>query len=177
MTLTIRRATADDGAALAELATRTFRDTFGADNTPEDLAMHLESAYGVTQQAREIADPTIHTLVADDGGVLVAFAQLHRGRAPESVTGPEPIELMRFYVAMGWHGRGLAQQLMSRAVDVAKEAGAETLWLGVWERNPRAIAFYRKMGFVDVGSHVFVVGTDPQTDRIMVRPLAGMGAE
>ncbi|MFN0097433.1 MAG: GNAT family N-acetyltransferase [Gemmatimonadaceae bacterium] len=64
---------------------------------------------------------------------------------------------------------------MAQVVDAARHAGAEPLWLGVWERNPRAIAFYRKFGYADVGAHVFVVGTDPQTDRIMTRPLAGMG--
>ena len=64
---------------------------------------------------------------------------------------------------------------MSQVIDAARRDGAITLWLGVWERNPRAIAFYRKAGYVDVGAQVFVLGTDPQTDRIMTRPLVGMG--
>lgn len=176
MTPTIRRATAADAAALAELAARTFRDTFVADNRPEDLVLHLATAYGPVQQARELADPTIHTLVADDAGTLVAFAQLRTGHAPTCVTGPAPIELWRFYVAADWHGRGLAHSLMAQVIDAARTAGAATLWLGVWERNPRAIAFYHKAGYVDVGAHVFVVGTDPQTDRILVKSLAHQGA-
>ena len=129
---------------MAELAARTFRDTFGADNRPDDLALHLASAYGPAQQARELADPNIITLVAEDGGALVAFAQLRRGAPPASVVGPAPIELWRFYLGAAWQGRGFAQQLMAQVVDAAKHAGAATLWLGVWERNPRAIAFYRK---------------------------------
>ena len=162
-------------AALAALAERTFRDTFGADNRPEDLALHLATYYGAEQQAREIADPTIITLVADSAGGLVAFAQLRRGAAPACVTGAAPIEIQRFYVASEWHGRGLAQALMAQALDTARDAGAETVWLGVWERNPRAIAFYTKAGYVDVGSHTFVVGTDPQTDRILTRSLGRDG--
>ena len=172
MTPTIRHATPAEAPALAELAARTFRDTFGADNRPEDLAQHLATAYGPEQQAREIADPGITTLVAEQDGTLVAFTQLRRGAPPAAVRGPAPVEIWRFYLAAAWHGRGLAQQLMAAAIEAAEAAGARTLWLGVWERNPRAIAFYRKAGFVDVGSQLFVVGTDPQTDRLMERSLA-----
>lgn len=174
MTPSIRPARPTDAAALAELAARTFRDAFGADNRPDDLALHLATAYGLTQQSRELADPDIITLLADDDGTLVAFAQLRRGASPASVSGPAPIELWRFYVAAEWQGRGVAQQLMAQVADAARNAGAATIWLGVWERNPRAIAFYRKAGYTDVGAHVFVVGTDPQSDRIMTRPLAGV---
>ena len=111
------------------------------------------------------------TLVADVAGTLVAFAQLRGGAAPTCVTGPAPIEIQRFYLAAEWHGRGLAQTLMAQALDTARAAGAQTIWLGVWERNPRAIAFYRKAGYADVGAHSFVVGTDKQTDRILTRSL------
>lgn len=176
MTPTIRRATRADVPALAELAARTFRDTFAADSHPDDLALHLATSYGTTQQARELDDPAITTLVADSDGALVAFAQLRRGVPPAAVVGAAPMELWRFYVAAHWHGRGLAQQLVAQVVATAIAAGAETIWLGVWERNPRAIAFYRKSGFVDVGEQLYVVGTDPQTDRVMARPLAIVGA-
>ena len=176
MTPTIRRASTADAAALATIAARTFRDTFGADNRPEDLALYLATAYGAEQQSRELTDPAMLTLVAERDGALVAFAQLRRGVAPGCVTGPAPIELWRFYLTAEWHGRGLAQQLMSRVIDAARDLHAATLWLGVWERNPRAIAFYRKAGYVDVGAHTFLLGTDPQTDRILTRPLATAGA-
>jgi GNAT superfamily N-acetyltransferase len=171
MTPSIRLATQSDAAELAALAARTFRDAFGADNRPEDLELHLTTSYGLAQQSQEIADPNIITLVADLDRELVAYAQLRSGSTPSCVTGPAPIELSRFYVTAAWHGRGLAQQLMQRVLDAALDANAATLWLGVWERNPRAIAFYAKAGYVEVGSHTFVVGTDPQTDRILTRPL------
>jgi len=172
MSTIIRRGIVTDASALAELAARTFRETFAADNTPDDIALHIARAYGVEQQARELADPDLVTLLMDIDGDLAGFAQLHRGAAPACVDGETPIELWRFYVAQAWHGRGLAQQLMQRVESAAAESGARTLWLGVWERNARAIAYYRKSGFTDVGSHVFVVGSDPQTDRIMVRAVA-----
>jgi ribosomal protein S18 acetylase RimI-like enzyme len=172
MDITIRRAVSADAVGLAHLAARTFRDTFAADNDPENIALHLAQAYGPLQQGRELADPSITTLLAFAGNQLVAYTQLRRGKAPICVAGDEPIELWRLYVAREWHGRGVAQDLM-RAVELeARRAGARTLWLGVWEHNQRAQAFYRKDGFVDVGWHVFTVGSDVQTDRIMVRPVA-----
>ncbi len=172
MTAVIRRASLADAESLGELAVRTFCDTFAADNTPEDVAAYLESAYTVTQLARDLADPAITTLVADADGALVAFAQLRAGAAPDCVRGPAPIELWRFYVAKEWHGRGLAQRLMDEVIATALRANTATLWLGVWEHNARAIAYYRKAGYTDVGAQVFMLGSDRQTDRVMMRPIS-----
>jgi diamine N-acetyltransferase len=152
---------------LAELAAATFRDAFGADNRPEDLALHLARSYGVPQQSAELAHPAITTLLAFVGAELVGYAQLRQGLPPPCVTPARPIELWRFYVVRPWQGRGVAQTLMASVVAAARERGGAVLWLGVWERNPRAQAFYRKSGFTDVGSQMFLVGTDAQTDRVM----------
>ena len=165
----IRAGRASDAAALAEFAARTFRDAFAAGNRPEDLALHLSRSYCTHQQQRELEDPDISTLLAESADGLVGYAQLRRGPAPGCVIGESPVELMRFYVAREWQGRGLARRLMQAVDEEAARIGARTLWLGVWEVNERAKAFYRKCGFADVGSHIFVVGTDPQTDRLMAR--------
>jgi diamine N-acetyltransferase len=165
--VTVRLGTPADAAALAELAAATFRDAFGADNRPEDLALHLTRSYGIAQQTAELSDPAITTLLAFVDGALAGYAQLRPGRAPACVTASHPIELWRFYVARDWHGRGLAQKLMADVVAAARGRNSGVLWLGVWERNPRAQAFYKKSGFVAVGSQTFLVGTDEQTDRVM----------
>jgi ribosomal protein S18 acetylase RimI-like enzyme len=169
--LTIRHAVAADAAPLAAFGERTFRVTFAADNDARDLDMYLAEAYNAAQQAAEIADPSFLTLIAELAGMMAGFAQLRDGAAPSCVEGPMPVELLRFYVDHAFHGRGIAQSLMNNTYAEARRRGARTLWLGVWERNERAKAFYRKCGFVDVGSHIFVVGSDPQTDRLMVRVL------
>jgi ribosomal protein S18 acetylase RimI-like enzyme len=161
-----------DAQALAELAARTFIDTFTANTHPDDMTTYVAEAYGAAQQGRELADPHIATLLVEVDGELAGYAQLRRKAAPACVAGEQPIELWRFYVAQGWHGRGIAPQLMQAVEHDARRAGAKTLWLGVWEQNERAKAFYRKCGFVDVGSHIFLVGSDPQTDRIMVRAVS-----
>lgn len=169
--IVIRRAVADDAPRLAELARRTFVETFGPDNTPEDMALHVAKAFGPAIQLREIRDDTMVTLLAELGTTLVGFAQVRRTPHPDCVTGPLPVELLRFYVDRPFHGRGIAQSLMRAVEQVARDLGGRTLWLGVWERNPRAIAFYTKCGFVDVGEHAFVFGTEEQSDRVMAHPL------
>jgi ribosomal protein S18 acetylase RimI-like enzyme len=174
MSIMIRTGVATDATALAELAARTFRETFAADNRPGDMALHAAQAYGTSQQQRELIDPDIVTLLVEVERQLAGYAQLRSGVPPACVTGEEPVELWRFYIAQPWHGRGIAQALMRRVELEAYRRGGRTLWLGVWERNERAKAFYHKNGFTDAGSHVFMLGTDAQTDRILVRPLPSM---
>jgi diamine N-acetyltransferase len=168
----IRRGTPADAAPLAEFGARTFRETFAADNTVEDMAKHLASAWSPSLQEAELRDPLLDTLLAvDSGGALAGFAQLRAAHAPACVPTRKPIELKRFYVDRPWQGRGLARELMAEVERVARRNGARELWLGVWERNQRAQAFYRKCGFEKVGTQIFVVGDDPQTDHVMLRSL------
>jgi diamine N-acetyltransferase len=171
LTVRIRPAGAPDAPWLAALAERTFRETYTAHNTPDDMERYVTGHFGPARQEAELRDSRMITLVAEDDGRAAGYAQLARGAAPESVTGPAPMEIVRFYVDRPWHGRGLAQTLMAAAVEAARAAGARTLWLGVWERNERAIAFYRKSGFVDVGTQTFVLGIDHQRDLVLARSL------
>lgn len=170
---TILTATPDDAAALAEFAERAFRDAFGRDNSPSDIAHYVGHTYGEDKQRAEISDDRRVVLLARTADAVVGYAQLSSGATPPEVTVTPAMELERFYIGRDWHGRGLAQRLMQRTVQVASQSRAAALWLGVWERNARAIAFYRKSDFVDVGCKLFVLGNDRQTDRIMCRILRG----
>ena len=165
----IRKADITDASDLAKLQERTFRDTFEASNTPEDLDLHCKAHYGEEIQRRELLDPGVEVLVCEHDGELVAFVQLRTEKPPSCVSAQRPVEIQRFYVAKDWHGKGLAQDLMTLAIERAEQRGADQIWLGVWEHNPRAIAFYRKWGFSDVGDHIFPLGTDPQRDIVMTR--------
>jgi GNAT superfamily N-acetyltransferase len=167
----IRPGTVRDAAALADLAARTFADTFEGDNSAADMQAHLSQTYGVAQQTAELTNPAVITLLAEAGDRLVGYAQVRRSTSPPCVQPPDAIELHRFYVDAPAHGTGLAQRLMDAVRTAARAAGADHLWLGVWERNARAIRFYAKCGFVDVGSHDFVLGADRQIDRVMVAPV------
>ena len=171
--MTVRRATADDAAALAAFGRRVFGATFGPENDPADLAAYLEETYVESRQRAEIGDPAIDTILADDRGVIIAFAQVREVPPGEGVHGPHPMELWRFYVDPQFHGRGVAHTLLEAAEDAARRRGARTLWLGVWERNLRAQAFYRKQGFAVVGAHTFMLGSDAQRDLVMAKALPG----
>ena len=172
---TIRRATVADAAMVAELAARTFEETFATQNRPEDMEAHRARTYGEALQRREIEDPNGVTLlieqVVEQEGEAIGYAQLRRGHSPACFPCDAPVEIGRFYVAREWHGRGVAQALMSAVRAAARTLGGTVLWLGVWERNPRAIAFYAKCGFRDVGSQPYIVGSDVQTDRVMVQDI------
>ena len=169
-----------DAGALSRLGATTFRETFEGDNTPDDMARYLAEAFTFEKQAAEIADAAHLTLLAErfaESGEaeLVGYAQLVDGPVPEAVSGAAALELKRLYVARAWHGRRVAQALMDAAIDAARARGAQTLWLGVWERNPRAVAFYAKYGFARVGEHTFALGSDAQTDWLLARSLTSVG--
>ena len=169
--LTIRRGAAEDAGLLAELGARTFSEAFAADNTLEDMAAYLASAFSPAQQAAELADPHCLFQIAETNGVAVGYAMLRSGNAPNGVTGEKPIELVRLYVSRESLGSGAGAALMQACIDEAKQRDYETLWLGVWEHNHRARAFYRKWNFIEVGKHVFQLGNDPQTDILMQRSI------
>ena len=165
----IRHAEAHDAAALADLAERTFRMTFAPHNSDANMQAHCDRTYGTAFQAAEIADPARVTVVADDKGMLVGYAQLRLDRPTPCVVAARPAEIQRIYVDAPWHGRGIAQALMASMLEHARIAGADRVWLGVWEHNPRARRFYEKSGFALAGDHAFVLGHEVQRDVVMSR--------
>ena len=171
-TITLRRAEAADAAALAAFAESTFRETFAHANSEVDLSLHCTKNFSAAIQGVEIADPRTIIFLAEHDAKLAGFAQLVLGRPVDCVHADRPSELFRIYVAGEWHGKGVSIRLLLSTLEAARRAGSDYLWLGVWERNAKAIAFYRKVGFESVGEHEFLLGRDPQRDLIM-----GLGLE
>jgi GNAT superfamily N-acetyltransferase len=167
----IRPAVASDAATLTQLGERTFRDTFAADNRPEDMEAFLSSHYRPELQAAELADPGNLYLLAEVAGTPAGFALLGDRPIEKGVPGERPLMLVRLYVDRPFLGARVGAALLQRCVDIARERGHDVLWLGVWERNTRAIAFYSRWGFADVGEMVFTLGSDPQRDRVMALQL------
>jgi diamine N-acetyltransferase len=169
--LTIRYANLDDASLLTELGARTFSEAFAAENTSEDMADYLASSFNLRQQTAELSDPVVTCLIAEIDGVAAGYAQLRAGEPEAGIKGARPVELVRLYVSREWLGRGVGEALMRACLDEARRAGHETIWLGVWEQNGRARAFYRKWDFDVVGEHIFQLGSDSQTDILMERPV------
>jgi diamine N-acetyltransferase len=164
---TLRPALPADAPSLAVLAERTFRDAFGDRNSPANMDLHCAKAFGSEIQQREIGDRDLVTTIAEIDHLMVGYSQLRLLHAYASVAAERPAELNRIYVVAEWHGRGVARDLMQHALDTVASAGCDCLWLGVWEHNPKAMAFYRKFGLEVVGSHAFMLGDEHQRDVIM----------
>lgn len=170
--ITTRVAGVDDAALLTELARSSFIDTFESGNTPENMRLYLASAFGESIQRSELSDSRHTVFLAERNGEIVGYAMLRNGPAPECVKDPDAIEIVRLYSVKHHIGAGIGATLMQRCLDEAARLGKSSVWLGVWEHNPRAIAFYRRWDFSDVGAHTFQLGNDRQTDRVMSRRVA-----
>jgi ribosomal protein S18 acetylase RimI-like enzyme len=172
----IRHATNSDAAVLADLGARTFAQTFAVYNTPEDMAEYLAKSFSPSIQAEELATLgctflILETLTEDQSWLPVGFVRMQAGPAPDCISGANPIELVRIYVLQECIGKGEGSRLMQASIDEARSSEHDVLWLGVWEKNERAIPFYQKWGFETVGTHEFILGSDHQTDYLMQRQV------
>lgn len=163
----LRYGTTDDAKMLSELGARTFYDTFAGDNTPENMDAYLKKSFSPEIQLDELSQPDVVFLIAETEGTPAGYAQLILNSSDESLKGARPLEIRRIYAPQEYLGRGVGKELMLATLNEAKKRGCDCVWLGVWEKNQRAIDFYKKWGFREVGAHVFSVGDDPQSDFVM----------
>jgi len=167
----IRLATIEDAALLAELGAVTFFETFATSTSEADMAQYLAASFSPDLQRAELADKQNTGLIAEINNVAAGYAVLREGTPPDQNDAPDSIELARLYAKKEWHGRGVGATLMQACIDEAREQGFKELWLGVWEHNARAQAFYHKWQFEKFGEHIFHLGGDPQNDFLMRRQL------
>ena len=168
----IRYATVADANLLAELGAKTFRDTFARDNTPKNIDAYLRTSFSPTIQLRELSEAEVLFLIAESEGKPAGYAQLVMNSKDEAIKGLHPLELRRIYALKEYLGKGVGKELMRATIEEARQRGCDSVWLGVWEENRRAIDFYRKWGFQVVGSHTFTLGEDPQNDFVMELELS-----
>ncbi len=154
-----------DAPGLLELALRTTIETFAHHNDPINFQKYLDETHRLDVFLKEIADENARYLLGDRDGKPAAYARLRWGRAPDCIDDPAAMEIEKFYVDKPFHGQGVAAAMMQQCLDFARERNHRTIFLGVWEHNHRAIAFYtKKWGFERCGEHVFMVGDDPTID-------------
>lgn len=167
----IRIAQLEDAAALSEIGARTFIDSFSEHNTPEDMTAYITSSFSLEQITKELNNPRNRFLLASKEKEVIGYAKLAENRPPDSVRGGNPLELARIYVDRPFIGKGVGAALMQAAITYATRVGRDMLWLGVWQKNPRAIEFYTRWGFQQVGEQTFQLGSDLQDDFVLALPL------
>ena len=173
--LTIRRADDGDADLLADLGRRTFYETFAASNKAEDMDAYSGAAFAIDRVAGELRREATAFFVAETPTGAVGFAKLEASGPPPCVTGLSPVRLHKLYVSADAIGTGVGAALMRFGIDWARGAGHESMWLGVWEHNHRARAFYERWGFIPVGTETFRLGSDDQVDLLMELRLAEVG--
>jgi len=167
-----RPARPEDAALLAELGASTFAETFERANTPENFAAYMAAAFGEAIQREELADPDTTVFFAERDADVVGYVMLRERTPPASLGLEDALEIARLYARKHALGSGVGAALMQRAIAEAAGRGKDALWLGVWDRNERALRFYESWGFHRSGTQPFLLGTDLQTDLVMVRRLA-----
>ena len=169
--ISIRPCTTKDIETIVFLGRKTFRDTFGAVNTEENMQMFLDSAYTVEKITTEFAEPGSVFFIAEVRSVPCGFAKIRTSHTPEELVGQGAMEIERIYAINDFIGKGIGAKLMKTCLDYAKEHGFKVVWLGVWEHNLYAIDFYKKWEFTFFSQHTFMVGNDAQTDLLMKRKV------
>ena len=154
---------------------QTFRDSYAADNRPEDVEAYLAEAFTPRRQARELAEAGSVFLIAEIAAQAAGYARLLDAPAPGFIRARHPLKLERIYVHSAWIGQGVGPALMAACIAEARRRIADGIWLGVWEHNPRALRFYRKWGFTQAGTQSFRLGSERQRDLVLWRPLETAG--
>ncbi|MBT2659083.1 GNAT family N-acetyltransferase [Bacillus sp. ISL-18] len=171
MTLTIKKCTHDDLAMLQEISYETFNETFKHQNSPENMNAYLEKAFNLNQLEKELANSSSQFYFVYVNSEVAGYLKVNTNEAQSEEMGDESLEIERIYIRNKFQKHGLGKFLFNKAMEIAMERNKKKIWLGVWEKNENAIAFYKKMGFVQSGAHSFYMGDEEQIDFIMIKTL------
>ena len=161
----------EDAELIAEVAETTFRETYAADTPPAEMERHVSLAFARGQIEQELAEPASAFFLATVDGAVAGFLKINRGRAQSELRDDAGVEVESLYVLRRFQGQRIGRQLLDRALEEARTGGASYVWLGVWERNEKAIRFWKRQGFVEFGAHPFRFGRVEHTDVMMRREL------
>lgn len=171
MEIRLRYATKEDAALIADISHETFYETFIAQNRPEDMEKFLREQFTKGRLMLEVGAAENTFLLAYHKEELAGYVKLRDGKVPLALPGLRALELARLYARSGFIGTGVGKTLMQASIDMAIEKDKEALWLGVWEKNLRAIEFYTRWGFEKFDETDFLLGDDVQRDWLMVKKL------
>jgi diamine N-acetyltransferase len=168
---TCRQAKLDDLAVIQYIGRLTFEETFAPFNSPENMTSYLAERFSEKQLESELVNPNSQFFLALDNDKAVGYLKVNVAGAQTEYQEPNGLEIERIYVRENYHGKGVGLDLLKRALEIAGIEGKNYVWLGVWEKNHRAIRFYQKHDFRVVDRHEFSLGDEVQLDYIMRREL------
>jgi len=171
MIMTIKECMLEDLRELQKISVETFTETFKDQNSLEHLNAYLERAYNLDQLEQELANRSSQFFFVYYTQEVAGYLKVNTDEAQSEAMGADSLEVERIYVKKKFQKHGLGKQLLNKALEIALEQKKKKIWLGVWEENVNAIAFYQKKGFVQSGTHSFYMGDDEQVDLIMSQTL------
>ncbi|SEB39124.1 hypothetical protein SAMN04489761_0388 [Tenacibaculum sp. MAR_2009_124] len=163
----IKKVNIRDIEKLKEIGKRTFFETFASDNSEENMKEYLKNAFSTEKLKEEVSTPNTQFYFAQLNGNIIGYLKINFQQSQTEIKDKNALEIERIYVLQEFHGKQVGQLLYEKAFELAEEKRVEYIWLGVWEKNPRAIRFYEKNGFVTFDKHIFTLGNDEQTDIMM----------
>ena len=171
MSLAIREATIEDAWLIANISHQTFYETFAAHNSEKDMDKFLTQQFTKGRLMMEVGAKGNTFLLAYHGAEVAGYVKIRDERIPLSMGNTSALEIARIYAMANQIGKGVGSVLMQSCIDIAKQRNKEWLWLGVWEKNQRAIEFYTKWGFVKFDETDFLLGDDIQRDWLMKKKI------
>lgn len=165
--ISIKKVGIEELAALQTISRETFAQTFDAHNSPEDMQYYLNTSFATDKLKSELSNPESEFYFAKAGDTVIGYLKVNVGSAQTELKDSNAFEIERIYVDQTYLGKKIGQLLFNKAIDLAISKKASYVWLGVWEKNHRALAFYTKNGFVPFDKHLFKLGNDEQTDIMM----------
>jgi diamine N-acetyltransferase len=170
--LNFKQCTSEDIHTLTHFSCKTFNETYAHMNTPSNMRTYLEKSFNIGKLRSELSDHNslFYFLYAD--GELAGYIKINESPAQTDINDTQSLEIERLYVAKEFQGKGFGSVLMNKAIDVANMREKTYIWLGVWEKNDKAIKFYKRNGFSEFGKHSFVIGEEEQTDYVMRKNLS-----
>ncbi|WP_066300022.1 GNAT family N-acetyltransferase [Bacillus sp. FJAT-29937] len=171
MTIKIKMCALEDLQTLQEISIETFNDTFKNQNSPENMGTYLERAFNLNQLEKELSNMSSEFFFVYFNDEIAGYLKVNTNEAQSEEMDDESFEIERIYIKNKFQKHGLGKYLLNNSVELATERKKKKIWLGVWEQNENAIAFYKKMGFVQTGAHSFYMGDEEQTDLILTKTL------
>jgi len=166
-TIEIKPAGRPEADLIADIARKTFMETYGEMNTPENMEVYLNSQFSDEKLLEELQHPRTRFFLAYLDGIPAAFTKVRDDRKAKKLEEIKAIEIQRIYVLQEYQGFSLGKAMLDMIKDLARKDGYQTIWLQVWQKNNKAIRFYQKAGFTVFETASFLLGSSSQQDFLM----------